>query len=78
MFMIRCNLSVLMGKQKMNIADVHRATGLNRTTITNLYYETAQRVELETMDKLCELFSCELGDLFGWVPNNNSKDNFEK
>ncbi len=34
--MIRCNLSVLMGKKKMNIADVHRATGLNRTTVTHL------------------------------------------
>lgn len=76
--MIRCNLSVLMGKQKMNIADVHRATGLNRTTITNLYYETAQRVELEAMDKLCELFSCELGDLLEWVPNSNPKENIEK
>jgi hypothetical protein len=26
-WMIRCNLSVMMGKKKMNIADVHRATG---------------------------------------------------
>ncbi len=31
--MIRCYLSVMMGKKKMNIAEVHRATGLNRATI---------------------------------------------
>lgn len=35
--MIRCYLSVMMGKKKMNIANVHRATGLNRATITHLY-----------------------------------------
>jgi putative transcriptional regulator len=64
--MIRCNLSVLMGKKKMNIADIHRATGLNRTTITHLYYETTQRIELHAVDKLCKLFECQVGDLFEW------------
>lgn len=67
--MIRCNLSVWMGKKKMNIADVHRATGLNRTTITNLYYETTQRVELHAIDGLCKLFDCQVGDLFEWIPD---------
>lgn len=70
--MIRCNLSVMMGKKKMNIADVHRATGLNRTTVTHLYYETAQRVELNAVDKLCKLFECQVGDLFEWIPDKAS------
>jgi len=65
--MIKCNLSVLMGMRKMNIADVHRATGLNRTTVTHLYYETTQRIELHAVDKLCRLFECQVGDLFEWV-----------
>jgi len=70
--MIRCNLSTWMGKKKCNIADVHRATGLNRTTITNLYYENTQRIELHAVDKLCELFKCQVGDLFEWVPDDAS------
>lgn len=65
--MIKCNLSVLMGMRKMNIADVHRATGLNRTTVTHLYYETTQRIELHAVNKLCRLFECQVGDLFEWV-----------
>lgn len=67
--MIRCNLSVWMGKKKMNMSDVHRATGLNRTTITHLYYETTQRIELHAVDKLCRLFECQVGDLFEWLPD---------
>ncbi|MRD74128.1 helix-turn-helix domain-containing protein [Rhodocyclus tenuis] len=67
--MIRCNLSVMMGKKKMNIADVHRATGLNRTTVTHLYYETAQRIEVHAVEKLCKLFECQVGDLFECVPD---------
>ncbi len=62
--MIRCHLSRFMGENKMKIADVARETGLNRNTITLLYKETASRIDLEAMDKLCELFNCEVGDLF--------------
>ena len=62
--MIRCHLSRLMGERKMNIADVARETGLNRNTVTLLYKETATRVDLESIEKLCRLFDCDVGDLF--------------
>jgi len=62
--MIRCHLSTLMGQRKMKIADVARDTGLHRNTITLLYNETATRVDLEAIDKLCELFNCSVGELF--------------
>lgn len=62
--MIRCHLSRLMGEHKMKIIDVARKTGLHRNTITLLYNETLQRVDLETIDRLCVLFDCEVGDLF--------------
>lgn len=52
-----------MGERKLKIADVARETGLNRNTVTLLYKETATRVELEAIEKLCELFECEVGDL---------------
>lgn len=62
--MIRCHLSRLMGEHKMKISDVARATGLHRNTINALYKETAIRVDLDAIDKLCELFQCAVGDLF--------------
>ncbi|MET0015037.1 MAG: helix-turn-helix transcriptional regulator [Sedimenticola sp.] len=67
--MIRCHLSRLMGERKLNIADVSRATGLNRNTITLLYRETATRVDLEAIDKLCAFFQCNVEDLLERVPN---------
>lgn len=47
----------------MKIADVAKETGLNRNTVTLLYKETATRLDLDTVDKLCALFECEVGDL---------------
>ena len=52
-----------MGKRKLKIADVARETGLNRNTVSFLYNETASRVGLDAIGKLCELFDCEVGQL---------------
>jgi putative transcriptional regulator len=53
----------LVGERNMEIADVARETELNRNTITLLYKETATRVDLDAIEKLCELFECEVGQL---------------
>lgn len=66
--MIKCYLSRLMGERKLKLADVARLTGLHRNTVTLLYNETAARVDLETIEKLCELFQCKVGDLFEYQP----------
>lgn len=67
--MIRCHLSRLMGERKMKIADVARETGLNRNTVTLLYKETATRIDLDSIEKLCVLFDCQVADLLEFVPH---------
>ena len=65
--MIKCHLSRLMGERKLKIADVARDIEVNRGTITRLYHETATRVDLEVIDKLCGYFGCQVGDLLEFV-----------
>lgn len=69
--MIRCKLSILMGRDKLCIADVARQTGLNRSTVTALYRETATRIDLAAVDTLCKLFNCPVSDLFEHLPDAN-------
>jgi putative transcriptional regulator len=52
----------------MRISDVMRATGLSRNTLTLLYKETAQKIDLEALDTLCVLFDCELHQLLEHMP----------
>ena len=66
--MVKCHLSRLMGERKLKITDVARETGINRGTVTRLYHETAVRVELEVIEKLCELLGCQVGELFEYQP----------
>ena len=61
--MIRCHLARLMGERKMKIADVLRETGLSRNTVTLMYKETAQKIDIEALDKLCRLFQCDISDM---------------
>ena len=61
--MIKCKLSELMGKEKVNIQDVHEGTGLNRNTISNLYHEKVKRIDFNTINQLCKYFNCQVGDI---------------
>ncbi len=69
--MIKCNLARMMGERKLKISDVIRETGLSRNTVTLLYKETAQKVDLEAIDKLCALFNCQVGELLEQSPEND-------
>jgi len=66
--MIKIHLSRLMGERKLKISDVARDTGINRGTITRLYHETAERVDLEALEKLCIYLDCKIEDLMEIQP----------
>lgn len=68
--MIKCNLSRIMGERRLKIADVARDTGINRGTITRIYNETATRIEVEAIDKLCDYLDIEVGELYEKVKSN--------
>lgn len=68
--MIKCHLSTLMGKHKLNVLRLSEETGLNRSVITALYKEEAKRIDLSTVEKLCRYFECEIQDLFELVDEN--------
>jgi len=61
---LQSNLSVLMGKHRYNIQDVHEQTGLARRTISALYNDKVTRIDFTTVVKLCKLFDCGIDQLF--------------
>jgi len=70
--LIKCHLSRLMGEKKLKVADIARDLGLHRNTITLLYDETATRVDLETLNKLCVYFGCRVEDILEFIPDEKS------
>jgi putative transcriptional regulator len=65
--LIKCHLSRLMGERKLKISDVARDTGLHRNTITLLYQETANRVDIDALDALCKYFGVSVGEILEFI-----------
>ena len=61
---MKCNLSTIMGKNRCSIEDVHKGTGLSRSTITELYHDRACRIDYSTIEKLCSFFDIDICELF--------------
>ena len=72
--MVKCHLSRLMGEKRLSIADISRETGINRGVITRLYHETAIRVDLDVVEKICVYLECEIEDLFSLEVGAGSRD----
>ena len=62
--MIRCRLTTLLGARKLKVGEVARDTGINKNTLHRLYNETATRVDLDVIDKLCDFLNVDVQDLF--------------
>jgi len=69
---IHCRLSTLMGQKRYKIQDVFEQTGLSRATVSNLYHDKMQRIDYETLGKLCKLFGCTVGEILEYVDDNES------
>ena len=67
---MKIKLSNLMGIHKVNIQSVHEGTGITRNTISNLYHEKVTRLDFNTLERLCNYFECEVGDLIE-IENHN-------
>lgn len=65
--------SDLLGKRKEKISDVYEATGISRTTLTNLYYEREQNIQMKTLLKLCDYFQVPLEELVSYEPTKKGE-----
>jgi putative transcriptional regulator len=61
--MIVIKLNEVMGRKRMKIVDVMKAAGLARNTVAGLYEGTSERVDLDTLNKLCNALECPLEDI---------------
>ena len=67
--MIKNNVSDIIGKRKLSVAEVAKIAGVKYSTIQNLYKDKTKKIEFETMDKLCYALECSTQDLFPYIPD---------
>jgi len=59
-----------MGKEKMTRKHLAELTGIRPNTIGDLYREDVRKIDIHTLNKLCQVFNCEVGDLLEYTPDD--------
>lgn len=52
---------IKMVKEKLKLKDIHAATGISWGALSKLNND--EYVNLSTLEKICEYFECDIGDL---------------
>ena len=63
-----------MGERKEKLSDLIRSTGLARNTLTGLYRESTSRIDLDTLNAICQHYGCEVSELLEHVPDSKAAE----
>ncbi len=72
--MIRIKLCELMGREKMTRKKLSELTGIRPNTIGDLYKENIKKIDLQTLDKICSVFNCEISDVLEYVSDGETRE----
>lgn len=71
--MIRIHLSRILGEKRWTQADLARKTGIRPNTISEIYNELIERINIDHLDIICEVLDCDVSDILEYVPNKKRK-----
>lgn len=78
--MIRFRLAELIAdkafreRRVVSMTEIAAATGVHRATLSKMANQPGANVGTDIVDKLCEYFGCEAGDVMTYVPNADQDD----
>ncbi|MDE5946702.1 MAG: helix-turn-helix transcriptional regulator [Oscillospiraceae bacterium] len=71
--MIKIHLSRILGEKRMSQAELSRQTGIRPSTISDIYNEITERLNIDHLDRICEYLDCDITDLIEYIPNAQKK-----
>lgn len=66
--------SNLLKESSLKITTISKATGISRTTLTDIYFQRSGGISFRVLDILCKYLGCTTGDLFEYVDDNQNKN----
>lgn len=72
--MIKIHLSRILGEKRWTQADLARKTGIRPNTISEMYNELIERINIDHLDLICEVLDCDISDLLEYIPNRKRKN----
>ncbi|MBQ8392635.1 MAG: helix-turn-helix transcriptional regulator [Clostridia bacterium] len=71
--MIIINIDVMLAKRKMSVGELSEKVGFTMANVSLLKNGKIKAFKISTLDKLCEVFKCQPGDLLEYVDGENNE-----
>lgn len=65
---VKNDFSLVLGAKRLKISDVAKATGISRSTLTSIYYQTNENISTKTLTKICDYLQIPLSELIEYEP----------
>jgi len=65
--MLKSRLKVLLAEHDMTQSKLSEITDIRPGTVTNIVNNNIKQIPVEAVCKICELFNCDIGDIFQYV-----------
>lgn len=69
--MIQVNLDVMLAMRKMSVTELSEKVGITMANLSILKTGKAKAIRFSTLEKLCEVLSCQPGDLLCYLPDTD-------
>ena len=67
--MLKSRLKVLLAEHDMTQSKLSELTDIRPGTVTNIVNNNIKQIPVEAVCNICELFNCDIGDIFQYVPD---------
>ncbi len=67
--MLQSHLKILLAEHNMTQSKLSELTGIRPGTVTNIVNNSIRQIPVDAVCKICELFHCDIGDIFQYVPD---------
>ncbi|WP_312200297.1 helix-turn-helix domain-containing protein [Anaerospora hongkongensis] len=57
-------------KNRMKVPQLQEISGVNKNTLYAIYNNTATRMDLSVLDRLCTALECQPGDILEFIPES--------
>ena len=69
--MIVNHLSRELGSRRLSVLEVQRRSGISYSALRDLYNDRTKRLDFDTLDRLCRVLGCGVGDLLEYRPDGD-------
>lgn len=67
--MLKCTLNVRRAEEKLTQKELSSILDIRLQTISDMENGKSRSLSVDTIEKLCDYFNCDIGDLWEYIPD---------